>query len=146
MFCTTTVVLMTSSSLSPLLHHCVAESSFSSACCITCSPDPSRLEPQQCWLFDTRLFALISLFGISLQLALLLFLPAVGTALFFMGPRVPSPAVFLSFTSVRSVFFRSHLPSPVAIGLLFRAPRTRCILLLLHLSWLTDSLSPFLSS
>ena len=75
-----------------------------------------------------------------------LFLPVVGTALFFMGPRVPSPAVFLSFTSVRSVFFCSHLPSPVAIGLLFRAPRTRCILLLLHLSWLTDSLSPFLSS
>ena len=49
-------------------------------------------------------------------------------------------------SSIRSVFFCSHLPSPVAIGLLHRAPSTRCILLLLPLSWLTDSLFPFLSS
>ena len=37
------VVLLTSSSISPLFPDCVAESSFFSAGCITCSPDPSRL-------------------------------------------------------------------------------------------------------
>ena len=37
------VALMTSSSLFSLLPDCVAESSFFSAGCITCSPDPSRL-------------------------------------------------------------------------------------------------------
>ena len=52
----------------------------------------------------------------------------------------------LSFTSVRSLFFCSPHPSLAAIGLLFRAPSTRCILLLLPLSWLTDSLSSFLPS
>ena len=97
----------------------------------------------KCSLFDTRLFALISLFGIS---------PAVGTALvlaccwhvsflaccwhcsFLHGSSGPIPGCFFcpSRPSVpcSSVHISQHC----------------CILLLLPLSWLTDSLFTFLSS
>ena len=82
------------------------------------------------------MFALVALFGFSPAAGTALLLPAVGTAL-----SSPIPCCFfLSFTSVRSVFLCSPHPSPAAIGLLFRAPSTRCILLLLPLSWLPDSL------
>ena len=77
----------------------------------------------------------------------MLFFCLLLAQLFLHGFVGPIPGCFsLSFTSVRSVFFCSHHPSPAAIGLLFRAPSTRCTLLPVPLSWLTDSLSPFLSS
>ena len=131
---------MTSSSLSPLLPDCVAESSFFSAGCITCSPDPSRLYLTR--LFDTCLFALVALFGFSPAVGTALLLPAVGTAhsswvLGFHG------CFSLSFVRPFRVLLLTCTlfhPSLAAIGLLFRAPSTRCILLLLPLSWLTDSL------
>ena len=77
-----------------------------------------------------------------LQLALLFFLSCRWHCSFTSWVLGSHPWLFfLYFTSVRSVFFCSHLPSPVAIGSLFRATSTRCILLLLPLSWLTDSLA-----
>ena len=71
----------------------------------------------------------------------MLFFCLLLALLFLRGFLGPIPGCFsLSFTSVRSVFFCSPHPSPAAIGLLFRTPSTRCMLLLLPLSWLTDSL------
>ena len=88
----------------------------------------------------------MALFGFSPAVALLFFCLLLAL-LFLHGFLGPIPGCFsLSFSSVRSVFFCSPHPSPAAIGLLFRAPSTRCILLLLPLSWLTDSLSSFLPS
>ena len=83
----------------------------------------------------------------SRLLLALLFFCLLLALLFLHGFLGPIPGCFyLSVTSVRSGFFCSLHPSPAAIGLLLRAPSTRYTLLLLPLSWLTDSLSPFLPS
>ena len=139
MFCKITAfVLMTSTSSSPLLPNCVSKSSFFSACCITCSPrtDASRFSPSL--LFDTSLFTSIARIGFS---------PAAGTALPFIGPRAPSLAVFLrpsrSSDPCASVHFsRRWLRSGYCSALQARSAD----FFFLPLSWLTESLSPFLPS
>ena len=80
-----------------LLHHLLTRSITTSlnsvGCSIrTCSP---------CLSLESRLQLALLLFLPAVGTAL--FLPAVGTALFFMGPRVPSLAVFFSYPSRPSV-------------------------------------------
>ena len=100
-----------------------------SACCIT-SPDASRLWPQ-CWLFDTRLFALISLWNLACSwhcpcpcVGTALFMPAVGTVLHGSSgpipgcfcpsrPSVPRASVHISRRRLRSGY-SSVLPARAA--------------------------------
>ena len=129
---------MTSSSLSPLLPDCVAESSFS-----------RLLRHPLTGSITTAATAFVQYVLVCLDSAL--WIPACcwhcsssaccWHCSFFTASWVPSLAVSLSFTSVRAVFFCSPQPSPASIGLLFRAPSARWIRLLLPLSWLTDSVS-----